>query len=342
MNIDDLRQTLTTMADEVHSLDETSRLRAVDAKVARVRRQRIGAGVACAAAATVVGLVVPGLVNPGGGGPKPANHPTTHSPRTSLPTIEDKGARFYTSPAGDTLLGEAMGRAGAHVVTLHVVPTTTDLSYRSVCWRLVDRDRDGRLAYDVTVNGHPLVSASCDTPDHGALAPDSRFGNSPSSNSNAWTNAGVVPGKPMTLRISLRPGVAGQSAAKPTQLGIALYADTGSMVRDHGVWLDRQEVVDGHTYQLVRQAFSRVRGLVGHLSLDLPRESAPLYLVYGVGHARGGYQTAGDGSGSRVDQGGASTEGQLSRPGQQVSRLSIHLLHTPGSLIYILAYRQVD
>jgi hypothetical protein len=337
MNIDDLRQTLSTMADEADSMDETSRLKAVDAKVARVRRQRIGGGVACAAVAAVVALVVPSLVNAGDDGPKPADNPSTNTTRTTLPTVEDKGARFYTSPAGDTLLGEAMGRAGARVVTLHVVPTTTDLSYRSVCWRLVAGDQDGRLAYDVTVNGHPLVSASCDTPDHGALAPDSRFGSGPSSNSNAWTDVGVVPGKPMTLRISLRQGV-----AKPTQLGIALYADTGPKVRDHGVWLDQQVVVDGHTYQLVRRAFSQVQGLDGHLSLDLPQESAPLYLVYGVGHASGGYRTAGDGSGSSVDQGGPSTEGQLARRGQQVSRMSIHLRSEPGGLIYILAYRQLD
>jgi hypothetical protein len=341
MNTDELRQTLATMAEEVDPLDETSRLRAVDAKVVQLRRRRIGAGVAAVAVAAVAALMVPGLVSPGGDGPKPANHPSTHSPRTALPTIEDKGARFYTSPAGDTLLGEAMGRAGARVVTLHVVPTTTDLSYRSVCWRLVDRDGNGRLAYDVTVNGHPLVSASCDTPDHGALAPDSRFGNSPSSNSNAWTQAGVVPGKPMTLRISLRPGVAEHSAAKPTQLGIALYADTGPMVRDHGVWLDRQEVVDGHTYQLVRRTFNRVRGLDGNLRLDLPPAPAPLYLVYGVGQAHGGYRTTGDGSGSSVDQGGPSAAGQLARPGQQISRMSIHLRSSPGALIYLLAYRQV-
>jgi hypothetical protein len=337
MNIDDLRQTLSTMADEADSVDETSRLRAVDAKVMRVRRQRIGSGVACAAVAAVVALVVPGVVNAGDDGPKPADNPTTNTTGTKLPTVEDKGARFYTSPAGDTLLGEAMGRAGARVVTLHVVPTTTDLSYRSVCWRLVDYDRDGRLAYDVTANGHPLVSASCDTPDHGALAPDSRFGNGPSSNSHAWTDVGVVPGKPMTLRISLRQGV-----AKPTQLGIALYADTGPKVRDHGVWLDQQVVVDGHTYQLVRRTFGQVRGFDGHLTLDLPRESAPLYRVYGVGHARGGYRITGDGSGASVDQGGPSYQGELARPGQQVSRMSIHLRHKPGALIYILAYRQVD
>jgi hypothetical protein len=144
MNIDELRQTLTTMAEEVASLDAPTRLRAIDAKVVRVRRQRIGAGVAGAAVAAVVALVVPGLVNAGGDGPKPANTPTTSTSRTTLPTVEDKGTRFYTSPAGDTLLGEAMGRTGARVVTLRVVTTTTDLSYRSVCLR-PHPSGDGRL-----------------------------------------------------------------------------------------------------------------------------------------------------------------------------------------------------
>jgi hypothetical protein len=340
MNIDELRQTLSTMAEEVDSVDAPARLQAIDAKVVRARRQRIGAGVACAAAAAVVGLVVPSLVNAGGDGPKPANNPTTSTSRTPLPTVEDKGTRFYTSPAGDTLLGEAMGRTGARVVTLRVVPTTTDLSYRSVCSQS-DPSSHGKLVYDVTINGKPVTSASCDGPHQSPLGPDTSFGSNPRVNRDAWrTDVGVIPGKPVTLRISLKPVVT-PSRASTTQLGIALYADTGPMVRDHGVWLDRETVVDGRTYELVRRAFSRVRGMHGHLRLDLPPASAALYLEYGVGHARGHYRFYGDRSGSYVDQGGPSSEGQLARPGQQVSRMSIQLHSTPGALIYILAYRQV-
>jgi hypothetical protein len=112
------------------------------------------------------------------------------------------------------------------------------------------------------------------------------------------------------------------------------------MVRDHGVWLDRETVVDGRTYELVRRGFSRVRGMDGHLRLDLPQAGAPFYLEYGVGRARGDYRFYGDGSGAYVDQGGPSTEGQPARPGQQTSRMRIHLHSTPGALIYILVYRQ--
>jgi hypothetical protein len=340
MNIDELRQTLSTLAEEVDSVDAPTRLQAIDAKVVRVRRQRIVAGVACAAVAAVVGLVVPGLVGSGGDGPEPANNPTTSPSRTTLPTVEDEGTRFYTSPAGDTLLGEAMGPTGARVVTLRVVPATTDLSYRSVCSQ-PGPSPDGKLVYDVTINGKPVKSASCDGPLQSPLGPDTSFGFNPRVNRDAWrTDVGIVPGKPITLRVSLKPVVT-PSRAATTRLGIALYADTGPMVHDHDVWLHRETVVNGRTYELVRRAFGRVHGLDGHLRLDLPRATAPLYLEYGVGHARGDYRFYGDGSGSYVDKGGPSSEGQLARPGQQMSRMSIHLHTRPGAIIYILAYRQV-
>jgi hypothetical protein len=339
MTIDELRQTLSTMAEEVDSVDAATRLRAIDAKVVRARRQRIGAGVACAAVAAVVALVVPGLVNAGSDGPRPANSPMTSTSRTALPTVEDKGIRFYTSPAGDTLLGEAMGGTGARVVRLRVVPTTTDLSYRSVCSQPHPAPK-GELVYDVTINGRPVKGASCDGPIQGPLGPDTSYGSSPRVNRDAWrTDVGVVPGKPITLRVSLKPFVS-TSRAATTQLGIALYADTGPMVRDHGVWLDQETVVDGRTYELVRRAFSRVRGRHGHLRLQLPKASAPLYLEYGVGRARGDYRFYGDGSGAFVDHGGPSMQGQPARSGQQMSRMRIHLHSRPGALIYILVYRR--
>ena len=81
------------------------------------------------------------------------------------------------------------------------------------------------------------------------------------------------------VALSLRKGV-----ARPTQLGIALYANTGPM---RTTALPRQAVVlEGHTYSSSRRTFAQVR-VHGHLTLDLPPAGAPLYRVYGVAHVRG-------------------------------------------------------
>jgi hypothetical protein len=342
MNTDDLRQTLATMAREVESTDETSRrLQAVDARVSRARRQRIGAATGCAAAAAVVGLVLPSLVSTGDG-PGPAGPSTATQTPAGLATVEDRGTRFYVSPAGDTLLGEKMGRPGTRAVTLRVVPTTTDLAYRSVCWRA--GSQSSRLMYDVTINGKPIKSASCNGERYGPLLADSTFGGgSPTVNAAGWRDyVGVVPGKPMTLRVSVAPGVQSHAGGSPIQLGIALYADTGAMLHDHGVWFAREVVSDGHTYTLVRRGFHHSDGVRGHMSVDLPSTPEPLYLVHGVADAGSGYDFVGDSSGAHSDTRSGSSEGGLARAGQEASRMSVTMHGKPGALMYILAYRQVD
>ncbi|MDX6366630.1 MAG: hypothetical protein QOK30_1706 [Nocardioidaceae bacterium] len=340
MNIDELRQTLSTMAEEVDSVDAPARLRAVDAKVVRGRRQRIGAGVACAAVAAVVGLVVPGLVDAGGDGPRPANNPTTSTSETTLPTVEDKGTRFYTSPAGDTLLGEAMGRTGSRSVTLRVVPATSDLSYRSVCWQ-PDPSRTGRLVYDVSVNGKPVTSTSCDRRPFGPLGPDSSFGSgSPRANISSWRDLGVVPGKAMTVRLSVRPDISARTADS-TQLGVAVYANTGARDQTFGVWTPKETVTGGHTYKRVNRVFRVVLGRRGHLRLHLNDVGQPLYVVYGVGRAHSAYDLRGDTSGGYSASAGPSSYGELSTPGQRAAHASVRLHGEPGAVLYILVYRQV-
>jgi hypothetical protein len=340
MNIDELRQTLSTMAEKVDSVDAPTRLRAIDAKVVRVRRQRIGAGVACAAVAAAAALVVPGLVDAGGGGPKPANNPTTSTSRTTLPTVEDKGTRFYTSPAGDTLLGEVMGRTGSRSVSLRVVPATSDLSYRSVCWQ-PDPSRTGRLVYDVSVNGNPVASSSCDGRPFGPLGPASSFGSgSPRTNIAGWRDVGVVPGKAMTVRLSLRPDISAR-AADATQLGVAVYANTGHRDRTWGVWTPKETVTGGHTYKRVNRVFREVSGRRGQVHLHLPQVKKPLYVVYGVGRAHSAYDLRGDTSGGHSATAGPSSYGELSTPGQRAAHASVRLHGKPGAVLYILVYRQV-
>jgi hypothetical protein len=344
MNIEDLKQTLAQMADEVDPLDETNRLRGVEAKVTAARRRRVGASAGVVAAGAALALLVPGLVNgsPDSSDPSDTTSTTPSSTGSVLPVVEDKGLSFYTSPAGDTLLGESVGRPGERSVSLRVPAPTTDLAYQSVCWQRGIPVR-GPEMYHVTINGRPIADISCgDEPPPGPLGSDGRFGSSPKANRTLWRgDLGVVPGEPVTLRVFLRPWQ-GAAGARPPQLGIALYAETGPIVRIHGLWLDRQQVVGGHTYRLVRSQITQVEGLSGRVSLDLPSAEAPLYVVKGVADVHGRYWTDSADSSSGISASTASSTSDLEPVGQRRSTMSIHLRRAPGALIYLLAYERID
>jgi hypothetical protein len=332
MNVDDLRQTLATMASEVDPSSDANRLQAVDAKVASARRRRVGAGVAVVAVAAVAGLLLPNLV--GGSDKAPT---ATHS---QLPTVEDNGVSFYTSPAGDTLLGEKMGQPGDRSVTLRVTTTTTALAYQSVC--VQSGPPSGDPVYSVMINGESIADRSCDGTT-GPVKPTGTFGLTPSANSHYWAHTlRVVPGQPMTLRAFVTPGTDVRESP-PMQLGISLYAKTGPMVQEHGIWLAQQAVSDGHAYKLATTAFKQVNGRTGRQHLDLRSLSKPLYLVYGVASVHQHYRLDADGSGLS-SQGGGSALTQVSTPGQKTAHVSIRIRgdKEPGALIYIAAYQQVE
>ncbi len=330
MDIDDLRQTLATMADEVSSTDETNRLAKVEAKVRAARRQWVGVGAGVVAVAAVVGLLVPTLLN--GGDDAPSAH---HS---QLPTVVDNGLTFYTSPAGDTLVGEAVGHPGDRVVTLTAIPTTTDLSYVSRCVEpAISHDSP---TYHVTINNKPILDSTCGD-GTGPAGPGTGFTSSPSGNSRAWKDyIGVVPGQPVTVRIFFERGTPNDSV--PRQLGVALYADTGQQLRDHGVWFGQQTVFEGHTYRLVTRGFEQVKGVRGKLRLALPSAEEHLLVVYGVADVHSNYRTSSDGSGSSTRGGTGSSQDALAKPDQQAAHLSIRLHGKSGALIYLLAYQRID
>jgi hypothetical protein len=332
MNIDDLKQTLSSMADEVDATDGPDRLRAIDGLVRSARRQRVSVGLGVVAVAAVGGLLVPTVLN-GGDGPPAASH-------SQLPTIEDNGVRFYTSPAGNMLLGEKVGTPGQRSVSLRVTPTTSDLSYQSLCKQ--PGDDSGKLVYNVTINGKDIASQSCNNTGEPVDA-GSRFGFSPRGNIRFWRNdAGVVPGRPMTLRITARPGARTTPGSAPIQLGIALYAMTGPTVEDHGVWFGQQAVYAGHTYQLESRTFRRVDGLRGQVELALPAPDDRLLITYGVADVHSSYRLTADQSGADHSGGGGSELQSLSRPGQRSALLGIRIHGKPGAVIYVLAYRQVE
>ena len=193
MNIDDLKQSLVRMADEVDPLDEKSRLRAVDAKVSAARQRRVGAGVGVVTAGAAMALVISVVVDGTTEATDPADTtPTTSSTGSVLPVVEDKGVRFYTAPAGDTLVGESVGRPGQRSVTLRVVAPSTDLTYQSDCRRPGVAVPEQTM-YSVTINGHPIVSSTCGEESGGPLGPGGRFGSSPRANRTFWRDViGVV------------------------------------------------------------------------------------------------------------------------------------------------------
>lgn len=110
MNLDDLKQTLTTMADEVHLQDPVARMEGVDTKVRAARRRQVAgaASLGVAAVAAVLALVVPGSFSgwpdrgptPAGRGTsastgQPPTHTSPDIVETTLPTVSDKGAMLY-------------------------------------------------------------------------------------------------------------------------------------------------------------------------------------------------------------------------------------------------------
>lgn len=354
MNLEDLKQTLATMAADVKMQDPVTRLAGVDSKVSTVRRrQAAGAGFGVAAVAAVLALLVPdvlsarpgGVADPAGNGNQTSQRPLGGLDRTyapTLPTVTDKGAVFYSAPAGDTLIGEAVGSPGQTSVTLTVTPNTRDLSYVEFCWQRRPRSTSAEF-FDATVNGKPYVSSACGSDRHGPFAPEFRFSRDPEVNASRWQRMGVTPGAAMTVRLDVLPRQRQLARTERVQLGLAVYANTGPTVEDHGLTIPTQAVVAGHSYELIDRAFRRFGGSRGVIDLPLPSTDSPLFTVTGVRGLSGPYVVNGsDGTLDKSATGGASQVSGPVRRGQQVARASVHSRQDPSGLLYVLIYRQAD
>lgn len=125
MNIDDLRQELSTMAGQVYDTDATTRLKGVDHKVKTANRTRtISAAVALAAVGAVAGFAAPQLLatsdnstGPADGTPTQQTQPSPTTDQT--PTTHDQTATASPStpwtPVGRQTFVDAPDNAAAYV-----------------------------------------------------------------------------------------------------------------------------------------------------------------------------------------------------------------------------------
>ncbi len=354
MNLDDLKQTLTTMADDVQVQDPVARIAGVDDKLRAARRRKAAAaGVGAAAAAAVLAVGVPSVFSaapdqgtgPAERGERVNSEEPTKRDRggiiaTSLPTVEDNGAVFYSEPGGDTLIGSAAGEPGQTSVTLTVTPETQDLSYVQFCWQPGVEISDP-VDYSSFLNGRPNTGSGCDAR-YGPLQPEIQFSDDPEVNSLGWQHMGVTPGEPMTFRIAVPPSQRQVARDVGVQLGFALYANTGPRIDDNGVTIPTEAVFAGHSYTLVDREFTSFADHRGRIDLRLPSSVSPLYVVFGVRGVSSRYVMAGpDGAVGNMG-GGASEASSPLRMGQQVATVTVRSPEDPEGRLYLLIYERTD
>lgn len=284
MNIDELKQALTSVADDAADRGGVERLAGVDRKIS-VRRRTTAAGTALAAVITVTAVAIaPNLLGSNDHTP-PADSDNKPAP-TSPPTITDKGTSFYTSPAGATLLGHVVAQPGEREVSFRFTPDNLNLSWEQFCWDRGVQPSARGLDYGAFINGHPWLSASCGGGPGEPVAGTSSFGDSPATNAKGWARLGVQVGQPsiVTLRIT---GHSHRLIAP--QLGAAVYTHA-PQVRNGGVWYDRQVLYLGHTYQAVAMRSAALSGRLTRVSVDLPASAEKLYVYRGVTELKGALQ----------------------------------------------------
>jgi hypothetical protein len=358
MNLDDLKHTLTEMAEDVRGHEPAVRLTGVNDKLNAARRRRAtGAGIGVAAVVAVLSLVLPDVFSESPNrSPSPAGRTTTSAPTpnhqrthtsggivdTLLPTVVDKGVVFYRSPAGDALIGEAVGTPGQTSLALTVTPTTRDLAFVEFCWR---RPQGGAAVnINATFNAKQAFGSSCDSDRRGPLGPEITFGSDPRVNARGWGNLGVDPGEAMTVRLAVPPRSRQLARTDQVQLGLAVYANTGPTVVDHGMTIPTQAVFDGHSYELVDRAVKNFNGFHGRIDLRLPPAGSRRFAEAGVRSVHGPYVEVGPGGirGGSSRGGGASEVGSPLGPGQRVARAAVHSRKDPSGQLYLLIYQQTS
>ncbi|MEP6665806.1 MAG: hypothetical protein ABJA81_05105 [Nocardioidaceae bacterium] len=348
MNIDDLKQSLAVMADDVHDLETTDRLAGIDHKV-KTKRRTVVTGAAFVAAVMITAIVVTPNVTGNGDTNPPATDQTASNPdktgvtKTSLGTVNDHETLFYTEPAGATLIGHVVANAGDRTVSLVVTPSTLDLAWTDVCWDPGGNNK-GRASSNTSVNGHPLGASSCSGAPDGPLVAQGNFGDSPAVNEASWRSLGVKVGQPttITMRLDTRHG----SGDQP-QLGFAVY-ERGEQRQEQGLWFEGQVVRNGHTYQAMSWTISDLSGLPRTtINLDLPESVYPLYVVAGAEHLNGRLVLSENDDTSVVFRAGLTDAG--GRTGDMVSS-SEHFVTAVGrsdngattGRIYLIAYVRID
>ena len=280
MNLSDLTAELEAKADEVTPSLGVTRLAAVRGRARARRRRQAGAAALLAVGCALAIVVVPTLLDltsSGSTGPSKHGHQQSGDPQPAPFT-------FDRDLAGDPLIASAVGKAGQNVLVLRFTPKDNNLSMSSFCYL-----HSGTLPLmdDVTVNGRPFVSTSCEYAKSGSPSSVSAGDGSARSNRAAWAEMGVVPGRESVIQLRMQTQK-GQLPARPSvQLGLGLYEESGQRVVENGVTIKRDAENDGHDYRLA--VFKTIRVTAGHkrLSVQVPAQAHPGYLTFGQSDGSG-------------------------------------------------------
>lgn len=317
MNIDELKQSLTTVADEVDDLGSHDRLAGVESKVATRRRTTI-LGTSLAAAVAIVAVAVAPSVLDGADDRTPPTDPTptrkSGNPdvdETSLPTVVEKGTTFYTEPAGASLFALAVADPDQQTLTMKVVPRTLDLSWTDFCWDPSVKDLDNGADFKVFINGTFIGGSTCGGRPYGPIEAESSFGGSSATNEETWAQYGVQVGQSFEMSIQLRQhGEHSSAHGVDPRMGLAIF-ERAPEQQIHGVGLNPESIFKGHLYRLVASQFGEVvDGERTRITLDLPESDQKLYVERGAAHVRGALVVDGGPQlGSTSFQPGVSTGG---------------------------------
>lgn len=328
MNLAELKDTLTELADEAPTHDVRARLGGVDQKVQASRRnKRVAGGIAALGVVAAAALIGPQAFAPDGS----HSGPTDDKETGGLPVVVDQGVAFYTSPAGNRLLAHEVGDSGQQAIRLNFVPPTSNISVEPYC-----ASNTGEISY--AVNGHPIATVSCDDND-APIMPTMSIGNGSSpANERAWADFGVKPGEQSIVTATFDA----KEVSPDVVLGLAVYDMAGERIVTHGQWIDKQVVVDGHTFELTQQKFEDFSGGEGHISLSLPNTGEPVYVGVGVAGVSSSYSVwARPGSSFQSQSGGPSQTGDLVAADTRLAKARIRARGDDADgLIYILVYER--
>ncbi len=300
MRLDELKQAMGTIAEDLDSVDRQAYQRAVDDRVSARRRHRVvGAGLVAAVAVLAAVVVTPRLMpdttppiatdNSNEDGDKSrVGKSNKDVDTTSLPTLTDNGTVFYTQPAGATLIGHAVSDPGQLSLTFTVTPTTLDLAWSDFCWDPAIKNYGEGAGYRMLVNGQFFGGSDCGGLPYGPIEPMSSFDGSPTQNAAAWAKYGVRVGAPFEVTLKLNgTGKASYRRGVAPQLGVAIFTNAPEELIN-GVRVDMQQIHKGRLYRAVAWEFGEVvDGRRSAITLELPASDHKLYVESGADHVRG-------------------------------------------------------